>query len=74
MKSTAGGRTVLPYPRTRLLMVDGGQMALRKHTIHGLVEFDITRAREAIRSHTSKPSPAPDETVKKMTERAGCTD
>ena len=51
MRSTAGGRTVLPYPRTRLLMVDGGQMALRKHTIHGLVEFDITRAREAIRSH-----------------------
>ena len=43
--------TVRPYPRTRLLMADGGRMGLRKHTIHGLVEFDITTAREAIRQH-----------------------
>ena len=32
-------------------MVDGGQMGRQKHTVHGLVEFDITRAREAIRQH-----------------------
>lgn len=37
--------TALPYPRSRLLMVDGGRLARRKHTIHGLVEFDITPAR-----------------------------
>jgi pyruvate/2-oxoglutarate dehydrogenase complex dihydrolipoamide acyltransferase (E2) component len=43
--------TVLPYPRNRLLMVDGGQMGLQKHTIHGLVEFDITTARETLRQH-----------------------
>lgn len=30
-------------------MVDGGRMGLRKHTIHGLVEFDITRPRATIR-------------------------
>jgi pyruvate/2-oxoglutarate dehydrogenase complex dihydrolipoamide acyltransferase (E2) component len=42
---------VRPYPRGRLLMVDGGRMGLRKHTVHGLVEFDVTRAREAIRQH-----------------------
>jgi pyruvate/2-oxoglutarate dehydrogenase complex dihydrolipoamide acyltransferase (E2) component len=29
-------------------MVDGGRMGLRKHTIHGLIEFDITHARERI--------------------------
>jgi pyruvate/2-oxoglutarate dehydrogenase complex dihydrolipoamide acyltransferase (E2) component len=29
-------------------MVDGGRLGLKKHTIHGLVEFDITQAREAI--------------------------
>ena len=46
--------TVLPYPRTRLLMVDGGRLGLRKHTIHGLVEFDITHAREAIRIHKAE--------------------
>jgi pyruvate/2-oxoglutarate dehydrogenase complex dihydrolipoamide acyltransferase (E2) component len=43
--------TVQPYPRSRLLMVDGGQMGLKKHTIHGLVEFDITRARDKIRQY-----------------------
>ena len=26
-------------------MADGGRMGLRKHTVHGLVEFDITQAR-----------------------------
>jgi pyruvate/2-oxoglutarate dehydrogenase complex dihydrolipoamide acyltransferase (E2) component len=48
MKTKYEGLTVLPYPRTRLLMADGGRMGLRKHTVHGLVEFDITRARETI--------------------------
>ncbi len=43
--------TVLPYPRTRQLMVDGGQLGRQKHTIHGLVEFDITNAREKIRQY-----------------------
>ena len=46
--------TVLSYPRNRLLMVDGGRMGLRKHTVHGLVEFDITQAREAIRRHKAQ--------------------
>jgi pyruvate/2-oxoglutarate dehydrogenase complex dihydrolipoamide acyltransferase (E2) component len=35
-------------------MVDGGQMGLRKHTIHGLVEFDVTQARETIRQHKAQ--------------------
>jgi pyruvate/2-oxoglutarate dehydrogenase complex dihydrolipoamide acyltransferase (E2) component len=32
-------------------MVDGGRMGLQKHTVHGLVEFDVSQAREAIRKH-----------------------
>lgn len=43
--------TVQPYPRNRLLMVDGGQMGLKKHTVHGLVEFDITKARDTLRQY-----------------------
>ena len=35
-------------------MVDGGRMGLQKHTVHGLVEFDVTRAREAIRQHKAQ--------------------
>jgi hypothetical protein len=44
----------LPYPRTRLLMVDGGRLGRQRHTVHGLVEFDITQAREAIRAHRAR--------------------
>jgi hypothetical protein len=40
-----------PYPKNRLLMVDGGRLGRHKHTVHGLVEFDITQARQAIRQH-----------------------
>jgi len=32
-------------------MADGGHLGLQKHTIHGLVEFDITQARQSLRQH-----------------------
>ena len=51
MKTTHDNHIVLPYPRLRLLMADGGRMGLKKHTIHGLVEFDVTQARDIIRQH-----------------------
>lgn len=51
MKTSHDSYTFLPYPKSRLLMVDGGRMGLRKHTVHGLVEFDVTLAREIIRQH-----------------------
>ncbi len=51
MKTSHDIHSVLPYPRTRLLMVDGGRMGLKKHTVHGLVEFDVTQARATIQTH-----------------------
>lgn len=51
MNTKQEGVTILPYPRSRQLMADGGRLGLRKHTVHGLVEFDVTHAREAIRQH-----------------------
>jgi pyruvate/2-oxoglutarate dehydrogenase complex dihydrolipoamide acyltransferase (E2) component len=51
MKAEKQGYTAVPYTRERLLMVDGGRLGLRKHTVHGLIEFDITDAREALRQH-----------------------
>ncbi len=54
MKTKQDFVTSLPYPRSRLLMADGGQLGLRKHTVHGLVEFDITDARETIRRHKAQ--------------------
>lgn len=51
MNENNDGYTVQPFPRIRLPMVDGGQMGRRRHTVHGLVEFDVTLARQAIRRH-----------------------
>ena len=48
-----GGRAE-PYPRNRLLMVDGGRLGRRRHTVHGLVEFDVTNTRHAIRTHRAE--------------------
>jgi len=58
MKTKHDGYTVLPYPRSRLLMVDGGRMGLRKHTVHGLAEFDITQARESIHQYRAQTGEA----------------
>lgn len=58
MKTKQETFTILPFPRTRQLMADGGQLGLRKHTVHGLVEFDITQAREVIRQHKARTGEA----------------
>jgi pyruvate/2-oxoglutarate dehydrogenase complex dihydrolipoamide acyltransferase (E2) component len=39
-------------------MVDGGQIGLRKHTIHGLVEVDVTLPRQLIREHKRRTGEA----------------
>lgn len=38
-----------PFPPFRQLVVDGVDLAARKHHIHGIVEVDVTEARERIR-------------------------
>jgi len=58
MKIKQNSYTAVPYPRIRLLMVDGGRMGLLKHTVHGLAEFDITQAREAIRQKKARTGEA----------------
>jgi pyruvate/2-oxoglutarate dehydrogenase complex dihydrolipoamide acyltransferase (E2) component len=58
MKTDHDAHTLLPYPRIRLLMADGGRLGRQKHTVHGLVEFDVTRARQAIRQHKAQTGEA----------------
>lgn len=41
--------TVEPVSPFRQLVIDGMELAGRKHTIHGLVEVDISQARERLR-------------------------
>lgn len=48
------GYTTAPYPRIRLLMADGGRLGRQKHTVHGLVEIDVTHARAVIHEHKAR--------------------
>jgi pyruvate/2-oxoglutarate dehydrogenase complex dihydrolipoamide acyltransferase (E2) component len=41
---------VLPFPVGRRVIVDAGYLAAGRHIIHGLVEADVTRARELLRA------------------------
>ncbi|NSW54271.1 MAG: 2-oxo acid dehydrogenase subunit E2 [Anaerolineae bacterium] len=58
MKPEQHPHTVLPYARERLLMADGGRLGRQKHTVHGLVEFDITDAREKLLQHRARTGEA----------------
>jgi len=48
------GFTSIPYPKIRRLMVDGGRLGRQKHTIHGLVEVDVTLPRQVIHEHKAR--------------------
>jgi pyruvate/2-oxoglutarate dehydrogenase complex dihydrolipoamide acyltransferase (E2) component len=49
---------IVPLPKIRRLMVDGGRLARQKHLIHGLVEMDVTDARRLIRDHKARTGEA----------------
>lgn len=45
---------VLPFPHLRQLIVDAGRFAVKKHTIRGLLEIDVTAVRQHIREHRER--------------------
>ena len=49
-----GGYTVEPYPILRRFSVDAGVRARHTHAIHGLLEMDVTQARQVIRDHKAR--------------------
>jgi pyruvate/2-oxoglutarate dehydrogenase complex dihydrolipoamide acyltransferase (E2) component len=51
---TNTGYEVLPFPKLRRLMEDGGRLGREKHLVHGLFEMDVTEARQAIRKHRAR--------------------
>jgi pyruvate/2-oxoglutarate dehydrogenase complex dihydrolipoamide acyltransferase (E2) component len=44
----------VPFPRIRNLMMDGGRIGVRRHTVHGLLEIDVTLAHRVIREHKER--------------------
>ncbi len=45
---------IVPFPRIRQLIIDSGRLCHQKHTIRGLLEFDVTNIRKFIREHREK--------------------
>jgi len=41
----------LPFPMERKVTIQGGRLASRKHTIHALIEVDVTEPRRLIREY-----------------------
>lgn len=54
MTDNAEGYRVEAIPAARRLVTDAGRLDSRRHLIHGLVEFDVTGAREFIRQHKAR--------------------
>jgi len=52
--SGADSFTVLPFPRQRGVIVDAGWLDARRHLVYGLLEIDVTRARQYIRARKAE--------------------
>ncbi len=54
MSNETDGYTVVPFPKARHIYMDSLYLGQRKHTVYGLIETDVTRARQYIRQHKAK--------------------
>jgi pyruvate/2-oxoglutarate dehydrogenase complex dihydrolipoamide acyltransferase (E2) component len=45
------GYRVEPFPAAQHILVDWAEIMVQQHTIHGLLEFDVTETRRAIHRH-----------------------
>lgn len=58
MKTDQPRYRVVPLPGLQAQLVDWMALAHRQHTVHGLLEVDVTRARQAIRAHRARSGEA----------------
>jgi pyruvate/2-oxoglutarate dehydrogenase complex dihydrolipoamide acyltransferase (E2) component len=54
MSKTQAVHRVVPIPRMRQVYVDSLHLGHRKHTIHGLIEADVTAVRRTIAEHKAR--------------------
>jgi pyruvate/2-oxoglutarate dehydrogenase complex dihydrolipoamide acyltransferase (E2) component len=48
------GHTVQPFPKMRRFSLDAGRLGRHRHIVHGLLEMDVTAARQYIREHKAR--------------------
>jgi pyruvate/2-oxoglutarate dehydrogenase complex dihydrolipoamide acyltransferase (E2) component len=51
MSKSQAGHRIVSVPRMRQVYIDSLHLGHRKHTVHGLIEADVTTARRAIAEH-----------------------
>jgi hypothetical protein len=54
MKKSHDGYQIVAFPRMWRLMITIGRVTSHKHTIRGLVELDVTKARQLMREHKAR--------------------
>ncbi len=54
MPGSRDGYTVVSFPKVRQIYIDSLYLGQRKHTVYGLIEADVTRARQFIRQHKAR--------------------
>jgi pyruvate/2-oxoglutarate dehydrogenase complex dihydrolipoamide acyltransferase (E2) component len=58
LNHTSDGFTVVPFPKERQVYLDSFALAYRKHVVHGLMEVDVTAARQLLREHKARTGQA----------------
>jgi pyruvate/2-oxoglutarate dehydrogenase complex dihydrolipoamide acyltransferase (E2) component len=54
MKKKHDGYQIVAFPRMRRLMITIGRVTSHKHTMRGLVELNVTKARQLMREHKAR--------------------
>lgn len=58
MANAQDGYTVVPFPKARHIYIDSLYLGQRQHTVYGLIEADVTKARQFIRQHKARTGEA----------------
>src|SRR2546429_7575858 len=54
MNKRRPGYRMVAFPRARRLMITIGRVSRHRHIMHGLVELDVSRARQLMREHQAR--------------------
>lgn len=54
MNTEPAGYTAIPFPWERQMIIEGGRIASKRHSVFGLIEVDVTDARRLIRDYKER--------------------
>ena len=54
MNTEQAGYTAIPFPWERQMVIEGGRIASKRHSVFGLIEVDVTEPRRMIREYKER--------------------